>query len=122
MSVPTSTLELHRWAEIAPEPIGDAITRRYVSGERVTLARFHLKKGGIVPAHRHENEQVSYVVSGALEFRAEGRTTVVRGGEVLRIPPQLEHEVKVLEDSEVLDIFAPVRQDWIDGTDSYFRR
>jgi len=118
----TSTTELHRWSDITPEPIGDAISRRYITGERVTLARFHLKAGGIVPSHAHENEQVSYVVSGALEFRAGGRRVVVRGGEVLRIPPHLEHEVTVLEDAEVLDIFSPIRQDWVDGTDSYFKR
>lgn len=118
----TSTVELHRWTDIAAEPIGDAISRRYITAERVTLARFNLKAGGRIPAHAHENEQVSYVVSGALEFTAGGKAVVVRGGEVIRIPPHLEHAIKILEDAEVLDIFSPVRQDWIDGTDNYFRR
>ena len=122
MTTTATTTELHRWSDIKAEPIGDAVSRRYITAERVTLARFNLKAGGLIPAHSHENEQLSYVVSGALEFKAGGRSVVVRAGEVLRIPPHLEHEARILEDAEVLDVFSPIRQDWVDGSDTYFRR
>jgi quercetin dioxygenase-like cupin family protein len=117
-----STVTHHRWADIAPEPINAAITRRYLTAERVTVARFDLKRGGVVPLHAHENEQVSIVVDGALRFRIDGRDILVRTGEVMQIPPNVPHEVEVIEDTLVFDVFSPIRQDWIDKTDTYFRR
>jgi len=72
--------------------------------------------------HAHENEQVSFVLDGALKFKIDGREIIVRGGEVLQIPGTVPHEVEVLEDTLVVDVFSPVRQDWIDKTDTYFRR
>jgi quercetin dioxygenase-like cupin family protein len=117
-----STVTHHRWNDIAAEAITPAIARRYITGERVTVARFELKRGGIVPLHAHDNEQVSIVIDGALRFRIDGREIVVRGGEVMQIPPNVPHEVEVIEDTLVFDVFSPLRQDWIDKTDSYFRR
>src|SRR5215212_3098070 len=118
----TATATLHRWSEIAPEQINPTIARQYITAERVTIARFELKRGGVVPRHAHENEQVSVVLSGALLFRIDGREVTVRAGEVMQLPGNVAHEVEVLEDTIVMDVFSPVRQDWIDKTDSYFRR
>jgi quercetin dioxygenase-like cupin family protein len=112
----------HRWDEIEPEQINASIARQYITGDRVTIARFALKRGGIVPRHSHENEQVSVVLSGALLFKIDGRETKVQTGEVMQIPGNVAHEVEVLEDTLVMDVFSPVRQDWIDKTDTYFRR
>jgi quercetin dioxygenase-like cupin family protein len=111
-----------RWADLPADEITTAITRRYLTGERVTVARFDLKKGGVVPRHSHENEQVSCVLSGALKFVFDDREVLVLSGEVVQIPGGVPHEVTVLEDTAVLDVFCPVRQDWIDGTDAYFKR
>ena len=113
---------LHRWSDIAPEQINPAIARQYITADRVTIARFELKRGGVVPRHAHENEQVSVVLSGALLFRIDGREVTVRAGEVMQLPGDLAHEVEVLEDTIVMDVFSPIRQDWIDKTDSYFQR
>lgn len=112
----------HRWADIPSEAIGPSIGRRFITGDRVTIARFELKKGGVVPKHVHANEQVSCVLSGALRFDLDGREVIVRAGEVIQIPGDVEHAVDVLEDAVVMDVFSPIRQDWIDGTDHYFRR
>ena len=112
----------HRWSDIPSEPITGSIARQYITADRVTVARFELKRGGVVPRHSHESEQVSMVLSGALRFVIDGKDVVVRAGEVLQLPSWLEHEVHVLEDSSVIDVFSPVRQDWIDKTDDYFRR
>jgi len=118
----TTTATHHTWNAIEPEQINEAIARRYISGERVTVARFELKRGGVVPVHAHDNEQISIVLVGALRFAIDGSEIVVRAGEVMQIPGGVPHRVDVLEDTLVIDVFSPVRQDWIDKTDTYFRR
>jgi unsaturated pyranuronate lyase len=118
----TETVTHHRWADIPQETITPSIARRFITGERVTVAQFELKKGGVVPRHVHDNEQVSFVVNGRLKFDIRGQKIVVASGEVLQIPGGVEHEVHVLDDTFVIDVFSPVRQDWIDKTDDYFRR
>lgn len=119
----TSTVVTHhRWDEIPAEQINPTISRRYITADRVTVARFELKRGAVVPQHAHENEQVSYIISGALKFVFDGRDIVVRGGEVLQIAPNVPHAAEAVEDTVAIDVFSPIRQDWIDKTDSYFRR
>jgi unsaturated pyranuronate lyase len=117
-----TTIVHHSWSNIPAEQINPSISRQFITGDRVTVARFELKRGGIVPMHAHENEQVSFVLDGALKFKIDGREIIVRGGEVLQIPGTVPHEVEVLEDTLVVDVFSPIRQDWIDKTDTYFRR
>jgi quercetin dioxygenase-like cupin family protein len=112
---------LFRWAEIEPEQMNALMTRQYVTGARTMLARLVLKKGARVPLHHHFHEQISQVVSGALDFLLDEGTVTVRAGEVLCIPPHAPHAVIAVEDSVALDIFNPPRQDWIDGDDGYLR-
>jgi quercetin dioxygenase-like cupin family protein len=112
----------YRWSDVPEEQMNPSTRRRYVTADRVTVARFELAGGGVVPAHAHENEQVTCVLSGALRFRFADREVVVRAGEVLQIPSWAEHAVDVLEDTVAMDVFSPVRQDWIDKTDAYFKR
>ena len=89
------------------------------------LARIELKKGCVVPRHAHANEQISYIVQGALRFSigeedaAEER--IVRAGEVLILPGNVPHSAEALEDTVDFDVFAPPRQDWIEGSDAYLR-
>ncbi len=110
----------YRWDEIELETLSPSISRKLVTGDRVMLAHVILKAGTVVPAHSHENEQVTYVLEGALKFDIEGREVIVREGEVLHIPSNLPHRAEALEDTVDLDVFTPIRQDWLDGTDSYF--
>jgi len=110
-----------RWSDMPSEQLNAATARRYLTAERVTIARFELKRGGVVPRHSHENEQVSCVLSGLLKFKLGGQEVLVGAGENLQIPSWLEHEVEVLEDTLVIDVFSPVRQDWIEKRDDYFR-
>ena len=114
-------MQLYKWEEVEEEPITDLLTRRYISGEQITLARFFLKKGCFVQAHSHENEQMSTVITGALRFVVDGNTIIVREGETLRIPPFSAHSAEALEDTDALDVFSPVRSDWIEGRDAYLR-
>ena len=119
----TSTLVTHhRWDDIPAEQINPTISRQFITAERVTVARFEIKRGGTVPQHSHENEQVSYIISGALKFVFEGRDIVVRGGEVLQIAPHVPHAAEAIEDTLAIDVFSPIRQDWVNKTDTYFQR
>lgn len=115
------TSKLHRWIDIEPEQLNPLVTRQYIVGTSTMLARLVLKKGAVVPEHKHFHEQISHVVEGALRFLIEGKEVVVRAGEILCIPPNVPHGVITLEDSVALDIFNPPRQDWIDGDDAYLR-
>ena len=92
-----------------------------LTGDRVMLSELVLKKGCIVPAHHHENEQISYVLRGTLKFVINGEEIILRTGEVLHIPSNVVHSAEALEDTLDLDVFSPPRQDWLDGTDQYLR-
>ena len=116
------TVTHYRWDDIAAEQINPTISRQYITANRVTVARFELKRGAVVPQHAHENEQVSYIISGALKFVFEGRDIVVRGGEVLQIAPHVPHAAEAIEDTLAIDVFSPTRQDWVNKTDNYFQR
>jgi quercetin dioxygenase-like cupin family protein len=116
--------KLFIWNELPIEEITDAVSRRLVTGDRTMLAHLHHKKGAFVRQHSHDNEQFTYILKGALRFRLGedgGEEVIVREGEVLLIPSNLPHSVEALEDTIDLDIFTPIRQDWLDGNDSYFR-
>lgn len=107
------------------EKVTDAIDRRVITGARSMVAQIWLAKGAIVPQHSHDNEQFTYVLEGALHFwigADESEQVVVRAGEVLHIPSNVPHKAKALEDTLDLDVFTPIRQDWLDGTDTYFHR
>ena len=116
----TPPFRLHRWDEIALEKVTEMISRKLVTGEREMLAQIYLKKGALVPLHKHESEQMSYVLQGALKFLVAGEEITVREGEVLHIPSWVEHQAEALEDTFELDFFSPIRQDWLDHTDDYF--
>jgi quercetin dioxygenase-like cupin family protein len=118
-----STVTLHRWNDLPRERVTDDIDRRIVTGERMMLAHVYLKKGAIVPRHSHVNEQLTYILEGALRFTiGDGEQLTVRAGEVLVIPSNLPHEAEALEDTLDVDVFSPPRQDWLDGTDAYFHQ
>jgi quercetin dioxygenase-like cupin family protein len=111
-----------KWNDIEVESLSPAIGRQMIVGTNVMVARVLLKKGARVPLHSHHNEQVTYILEGALHFFINGREFTVSAGEVLCIPPHLPHEAVALEDTVDLDIFNPPRQDWIDGSDAYLRQ
>ena len=110
-------ISLHRWDEIALEKVTEMISRKIVTGEREMLAQIYLKRGALVPIHVHESEQMTYILQGALRFLVDGEEVVVREGEVLHIPSRLPHQAEALEDTLELDVFSPVRTEWLYATD-----
>jgi quercetin dioxygenase-like cupin family protein len=115
----------YRWDDMPAEELKPGLTRKLITGERMMIAHVRLKKGDEVPMHSHENEQLTYILEGALHFwlGPEGdREVTVRAGEVLVIPSNLEHRALALEETLDVDVFNPPRQDWLDGSDAYLRR
>lgn len=105
------------------EPLNPLVDRQMVWGEQSMLARIILRKGAIVPRHSHANEQITYILEGALRFTLDdGQIITVRAGETLVIPTGLPHAAEALEDTVDLDVFCPPRADWIGKTDAYLRR
>jgi hypothetical protein len=101
----TQTVRLHRWDEIALEKVTEMLSRKIVTGEREMLAQIYLKRGCLV-----------------LKFLIGGEEIVVREGELLHIPSWIEHQAEALEDTFELDLFSPIRQDWLNHTDDYFHK
>jgi len=88
----------------------------------MTIARIHLRAGAVVPTHAHTNEQIATVIEGRLRFVVGDEETVVTAGESMFVPSAVPHEVEALDDSLVLDVFSPVRDDWVRGDDGYLRQ
>ena len=123
MSVPS--VRLFRWDQMPKEKVTDLLDRRLITGEHMMLAHVYLKKGCVVPKHQHENEQLTYVLEGALRFwiGEDGKQElIVHGGEVLHIPSNIPHKAEALEDTLDVDVFSPPRWDWLNGTDTYLRQ
>ena len=117
-----TVVRLHRWDEIALEKVTEMLSRKIVTGEKEMLSQIYLKRGAVVPMHKHEAEQLTYVLQGSIRFLVGGEDVTVREGEVLLIPSWVEHQAEALDDTLTLDIFSPIRHDWLNGTDDYFRR
>ena len=114
----------YRWDDMPIEQVNDMLGRRLVTGDRMMLAHVYLEKGCIVPLHKHENEQLTYIIEGALRFwigEDKSKTIDVHAGEVLHIPSNVPHEALALEKTLDVDVFSPPREDWLKKTDAYLR-
>jgi quercetin dioxygenase-like cupin family protein len=109
------------WRSIPLEELNPLLQRQFVVGQQIMVARVLMKKGCIVPQHSHHNEQLTYILDGALKFWIDGQEIVVRAGEVLCIPAHMPHKAQALEDTVDLDVFTPPRADWINKDDQYLR-
>ena len=123
MSSPESARH-YRWDDMTKEQVNDLLSRRLITGERMMIAHVYLDQGSVVPKHSHDNEQITYILEGALHFYLGEDGTeevIVRAGEVLMIPSHLPHKAVALEDTLDVDVFCPPRADWLSGDDSYLR-
>jgi len=116
-------MEFYTWDEMEKEVLSDTIARKIITGDKAMVAQVFLAKGAIVPEHHHESEQITYILEGALKFwigEDGAEEVIVRAGEVLHIPSNVPHKAEALEDTLDIDVFSPIRQDWLDHTDGYF--
>ncbi|HSJ30532.1 MAG TPA: cupin domain-containing protein [Longimicrobiales bacterium] len=115
----------YSWSVVTLERVTDKLDRKLITGDGMMLAQVFLKQGCVVPKHQHHNEQLTWILEGALRFwigEDESKEVVVRAGEVLHIPSNVWHKAEALEDTLDIDIFNPPREDWLNHTDSYFHR
>ncbi len=109
-------MKRYSWGDVPESPLpaenGGSVLRRFVGGEQMTVARVTFAAGSVLPVHRHPNEQFSVLLEGALEFVIGGRTVVAHAGDVVHLASNETHGARALEDSVVLDVFAPPRDDW----------
>jgi quercetin dioxygenase-like cupin family protein len=115
-------MEHYRWSSVRKEVMNERVWRKVISGDKAMVAQVFIAQGAVVPEHHHESEQITYILEGALKFEIEGREIVVAQGEVLRIPSNVPHRAVAMEDTLDLDIFSPIRTDWLTGQDDYLRR
>jgi len=106
-------MQKYTWDEMETVAMGELVSRRFVSGERLTVAQVVFQKGGAAAIHQHENEQISYVLEGTLRFFVDGEEVIMTKGQVLLLPSNVPHGAEALEDAVVLDVFSPIRRDWI---------
>ena len=107
------SVRLHRWDEIALEKVTEMMSQKIITGEREMIAQIYLKRGALIPQHSHESEQMTYILQGALRFQVGNEEVIVREGEVLHIPANVAHQAEALEDTFELDVFSPIRIDWL---------
>jgi quercetin dioxygenase-like cupin family protein len=115
-------MEVQKWQDVPIEWMSDTIGRQLIHTETMTLARVTLRQGAVVPLHEHENEQIATVLEGRVRFVVDGTERVVEAGSSVPLAANVPHEVEALVDSIVLDVFSPVRADWLTGDDAYLRR
>ena len=121
----TTSVTKYTWDDMPKEKLSDQLSRRLITGQDMMLAHVYLKKGCVVPLHHHINEQITYILEGALRFHIgseDGEEIIVRAGEVLHIPSNVPHMAEAIEDTLDVDIFSPPRQDWLDKSDDYLRK
>ena len=115
----------YRWDDLPLETLKPDLGRRLLTGERMMLAQVYLEQGCVVPKHSHENEQLTWILEGALRLWLgeddDEEVFDVRAGEVLHIPPHVPHRAEALEATLDVDVFSPPRADWLSGSDAYLR-
>ncbi|MCS7026306.1 MAG: cupin domain-containing protein [Bryobacteraceae bacterium] len=115
-------MQVQHWNELEIEQMNPLVQRQVLHTQNMTMARLMLKKGAVVPEHQHINEQISTVLEGSLIFQIAGQEFLVQAGDSMVIPPNVPHSVSASEDSLVIDLFSPRREDWLRGEDAYLRR
>ena len=121
----SESVTFYKWSGVQLETVTPMLDRKLITGDGMMIAQVFLKKGCIVPKHSHENEQLTYILEGALHFWIgpnEEAEVVVNAGEVLHIPSNIPHKAEALEDTLDVDVFSPPRADWLNKTDDYLRK
>jgi unsaturated pyranuronate lyase len=110
-------------ADTPEERINDKITRKVISGQQGMLVWWNIKAGGHAGAHSHKHEQIAWMLKGKMDFRIGNERRIMVAGDIAVIPGGVEHEGLFLEDTEVLDLFAPPREDFLKGgTPAYMQQ
>jgi quercetin dioxygenase-like cupin family protein len=103
------------WRDIPSERINEGVDRQMVVGERLMMCRLTLQPHVDTPVHSHPHEQMTIVERGRVRFTIDGSARVVGAGDVLHFPPKVAHGATMLDEEVVLiDIFTPIREEFLD--------
>lgn len=108
-------MQAYTWETIERERLDAHVARRMIVGEKEMLVRWEFTKGALAARHSHPHEQVVMMVSGKLRLAVGDREMVMGPHDIVVIPPQVPHEAEALEDTVVIDIFSPPREDFVSG-------
>lgn len=96
------------------QDLGDGVTRKVLSyAQNIMSCEMTFKKGSIGAPHHHPHEQIGYVISGSFEVTNNGITKILHAGDSYYVAPDQIHGVVALEDSKLLDVFTPMRKEFI---------
>ncbi|MBR2528494.1 MAG: cupin domain-containing protein [Blautia sp.] len=100
---------------VVPSDIGGGVSRKILSySKNLMAAELVFPKGAVGAKHSHPHEQIGYIVSGRLIFQEEGQADqVLQSGDTYYVAPNVIHGVEILEDTKLLDIFTPMREDFV---------
>ena len=115
-------MEITTWNQIKEDVLNPLAGRKALHGKMITLARFRFDKGNKVAMHHHANDQITTVESGSVRFIMNGEEVILKAGDMVAVPPDVPHGNEALEDTVIIEIFSPIRADWITGDDSYLRQ
>jgi quercetin dioxygenase-like cupin family protein len=116
MSTDKSTLDYQHlpWDAIPAEAIAPGIERRMIWGERLMICRLRFEPHVVTAVHSHPHEQMTIVERGRVRFTIDGTERIASTGDVLHFPPNVLHGATILDEEVVLvDIFSPVREDFL---------
>ena len=127
MATPTESTKAtaYNWSGVEQEQVKPDLGRRLITGAQVMLAQVDLQRGCIVPQHAHVHEQITQVIRGCLRLTVgedAKESYDLRAGDVLVLPSNVPHAGEALEDTQVIDVFSPPREDWLNRTDAYLRK
>ena len=108
-------MQAYTWESTAEEQLTDRIKRRMIVGTKEMLVRWEFRKGAVAARHSHPHEQIVMMVAGSLRLTVGDAHKVMMPGDIVVIPPDVLHEAMALEDTIVLDIFSPPREDFLSG-------
>jgi quercetin dioxygenase-like cupin family protein len=110
-----------KWDQIPAERLNDKFVRKLAWDGKIMVARTEVAQGYVVPLHSHDNEQITWVMSGKWRFALEGKRIDVGPNEMISIPANVPHTAEAVETLVAYDIFTPPREDWLKGEDVYLR-
>jgi quercetin dioxygenase-like cupin family protein len=105
----------HTLRDLPQEKVTDKISRRILMGEKEMIVWWTMKAGAHAAAHRHPHEQLFWMISGRMDFRLGAERRTCGPGDLAVIPGGVEHEAWFPEDTEVIDVFSPPREDFLPG-------
>jgi unsaturated pyranuronate lyase len=108
-------MQTYTWDTVIAEQLTNNIRRRMIAGTKEMMVRWEFDKGAVAARHSHPHEQIVVMVEGRLKLIVGGAERILGPDDIVVIPPDIPHEAEALEDTVVIDIFSPPREDFLSG-------